>query len=181
MTPTPRTSVACTLAFCTSSVIFAAGMLAQSVPRPTAPDFAGTWTLVSSTTSGSARGGTGGGAEVKVKTSLASGAPVNCGTECTMTQTDKTLTISRVDPPGVWRPDIGVVVLNLDGSESVITHPSGSRYAAKAKVEGGTLVVTRDAADASVTQSLSIEDGKLKVVTRFAAADGPVTLTYVKK
>jgi hypothetical protein len=42
-------------------------------------------------------------------------------------------------------------------------------------------MVTRETAYSSVTQTLSIEDGNLTVVTTFSAADAPVTLTYVKR
>jgi hypothetical protein len=111
---------------------------------------------------------------------VASGAPVNCGTECTIVQNATTLTLSRADQPGTTPPDVGVVVLNLDGSESTITQSNGGEYAATAKWDGGKLVVTRDMTYSSVAQTLSVEDGKLKVVTRFSAADAPVTLTYVK-
>ncbi len=236
MTPTPRTRVICTLAFCTaSSAIFAAGMLAPRLavdrpkatavaqvksdallpkpapakpaqqphavaslvdhPRPLTPkrvegkprsvsitDFTGTWVLVSSTYAGRGRGGTGVyGVEREVKVSIASGAPVNCGTECTIVQNARTLTISRADQPGSTPPDVGMVVLNLDGSESTITQSDGGEFAAHAKPDGGTLVVTRDMTYSFVTQTLSLEDGKLKVVTRFSRADAPTTLTYVKR
>jgi beta-lactamase regulating signal transducer with metallopeptidase domain len=237
MTPTPRARAICTLAFCTtSSVIFAAGMLAprpsvarpQAIaiaqvrsdvvlpkptpskpaqqahtganvvdgPRPVPPkrvegkpkfvstaDFTGTWALVSSTYAGRGRGGTGTpGVEREVKVSFASGAPVNCGTGCTIVQNAKTLTISRADQPGTRPPDIGVVVLNVDGSASTFTQSNGSEFAASARLDGDTLVVTRNtSARASVTQTLSIEDARLKVVTRFSLADAPVTMTYVKR
>jgi beta-lactamase regulating signal transducer with metallopeptidase domain len=235
MTPTPRTRVICTLAFCTtSSVIFAAGMLAPRpsvidspaaaaahvksdvvLPTPTraapadlahagatvlalpaplsdkrvagvsrsanASDFSGSWALVSSTYAGRGRGGAGGEGGREVKVSIASGAPVNCGTECTIVHTARALTITRPDQPGTTPPDIGVVVLNLDGSESTITQSNGGEYAANAKWDGDKLAVTRETAFSSVTQILSIEDGKLTVVTSFNAADSPVTLTYVKK
>jgi beta-lactamase regulating signal transducer with metallopeptidase domain len=165
-------------------------------PRPLSPkrvqsgpgllgttDFTGTWALVSSTYAGRGRGGTGTpGVEREVKVIFASGAPVNCGTECTIVQNAKTLTISRVDQSGSWVPDIGVVVLNLDGSESTFTQSNGSQFAASARSDGDTLVVTRNtSARASVTQTLSIDKGKLTVVTKFSLGDAPVTLTYVKR
>jgi hypothetical protein len=81
-------------------------------------DFSGRWALVSSTYAGRGRGGTGGGVEREVNVSIASGAPVNCGTECTIVQNANTLTLSRADQAGTTPPDVGVVVLNLDGSES---------------------------------------------------------------
>jgi hypothetical protein len=87
------------------------------------------WALASATYAGRGRGGTGEfGVEREVKVTIASGAPINCGTECTMAQDDKTLTISRADQPGTTPPDVGVVMLNLDGSESTITQSDGSTY-----------------------------------------------------
>jgi hypothetical protein len=112
--------------------------------------------------------------------SIASGAPVNCGTECTIVQNAKMLTLSRVDQPGTTPPDVGVVVLNLDGSDSTISQSNGAEYTANAKSDGAMLIVTRDRTRPSVTQTLSMVDGRLKVVTKFSAADAPVTLTYVR-
>lgn len=67
------------------------------------------------------------------------------------------------------------------GSDSTINHPKGSHYVVHAKWEGDELVVTYQAPwNFTVTQVLSIDDGKLTVVTHFNVGDGPSTLTYVK-
>ncbi len=155
-------------------------------PHVAATDFSGHWRLVSSTTSGPGRGGSGGeGAtagtgERKVTAIWSSGAPVNCGPECTISQSAGTLTISRLGTPdAVTRYDNGLVVLNLDGSDSKVFQESGSHYVVHAKWNGRNLVVTYDFAYYTITQVLSVEDGKLKVVTSFGSY-APVTMTYVK-
>jgi hypothetical protein len=157
----------------------------ETIPRFfSTTDFSGAWALVSSRYAGRGRGRTGAGeaGEREVKVSIASGAPVNCGIGCTIVQDARTLTISRSVEPVAPPPDIGVVVLNLDGSESTITQSNGGQFAANAKFDGAMLLVTRDIAFSySVTQTLSIEDDKLKIVTTFSAADAPMTMTYVKR
>ena len=150
-------------------------------------DFSGHWSLVSATSRGT-RGGNGGGgwtandAEVNVTAKWASGAPVNCGPECTLVQDAKTLTISRLGTPNaVTIYDTGEVVLNLDGSDSPVNQSSRTQYIVHANWEGGKLVVTYHTPwQFTVTQVLSVEDGKLKVVTDFGVGYSPVTLTYVK-
>jgi len=124
--------------------------------------------------------------------SIASGAPVNCGLECTIEQNAQTLTIARtVETQGAAPPDIGTVVLNLDGRESTITQYNLAEYKATAGWEGDNLVVTRSIVDGalSVTQTMSREDDKLAVVVTFTgtttAGDhlvaAPVTQTYVRR
>ena len=154
-------------------------------PSATKTDFSGHWSLVSSTTSGPTRGGTGGaggGGETKTTAIWASGAPVNCGPECTLVQDAKTLTISRLGTPNaVTIYDTGEVVLNVDGSDSPVNQSSRTQYVVHANWEGDKLVVTYHTPwHFTVTQVLSVEDGRLKVVTDFGVGYSPVTLTYVK-
>lgn len=153
-------------------------------------NFSGHWKLVSSTAVGPGRGGIdpGGGGEWKTMTIWHSGAPVNCGPECTIVQDTKTLTISRLGTPDAVTPyDNGVVVLNLDGSDSTVTESNGNHYIVHAKWNGDRLVVTYEfecfTSPCTVTQTLSIQDGKLKVVDSFNhVVDYPTheTLTYEK-
>jgi hypothetical protein len=144
-------------------------------------DFSGQWSLVAAPGmgGGSGRGGRGGGGAV---TSIISGAPVNCGRECTMTQDVRTLTISRpANQQGIKPPD---VVLNLDGRESTIIQSLEPpvEYKAGAKWDGGKLVVIRSMGKDNVTQTISIQDDKLTVVSLFNVEGAvPVTLTYAKK
>ncbi len=146
------------------------------------PDLSGHWSLASSTSAGGGRGGTGeAGVEREVRTKWVSGAPVNCGPECTITQDAKTLSISRLGTSdAVTLYDNGLVVLNLDDSESTVTQPRGTHYVVHAAWEGEKLVVTYHSAYFTVTQILSIQEDTLKVVTDFGVGDAPVTFTYVK-
>ena len=148
-----------------------------------ASDFNGTWTLVSSTYAGRGRGGTGVPGEVReVNVRFSSGAPVNCGGSCTIVQDGRTLTITRLDPQDENAPDNGVVTLHLDGRKSTVTQANGAEFAATAKTEDDAVIVSREInSRPAVTQTLSIEGGRLKVVTMFSMADAPVTMTYVKK
>jgi hypothetical protein len=150
----------------------------STVAAQSNPDFSGTWSLVTDQKAPTGRGRGGGGGAV----SYVSGAPVNCRTECTIVQDAKALTISRpANQQGVKPPD---VVLNLDGRESTITQSLNPRaeYTANAKWDGGKLVVTRSMGALIVTQNMSLEDGKLTVVSTFSIDDfAPVKLTYVKR
>jgi beta-lactamase regulating signal transducer with metallopeptidase domain len=153
-------------------------------------DLSGHWLLVSSTAVGPGRGGIdpGRGGEWKTMTIWHSWAPVNCGPECTIIQDTKTLTISRLGTPDAVTPyDNGVVVLNLDGSDSTVTESNGNHYIVHAKWNGDRLVVTHEfecfTSPCTDTQTLSIQDGKLKVVDSFNhVVDYPTheTLTYGK-
>ncbi len=146
-------------------------------------DFSGTWTWVSSTYAGRGRGGSGeaSGQVRQVRTTYASGAPVNCGINCTIVQDANTLTISgAVYPAGMPPVDAGVV-LNLDGRDSTVGPSRSIGSIAKANWDGAKLVVTSELTHSlTVTQTLSIEDGRLTVVTDFGFGDAPVTMIYVK-
>jgi hypothetical protein len=144
------------------------------VPRT---DLSGEWVQVGATYNGAGRGG-GDGRMI----SITSGAALNCGTTCTIVQNGSTLTLTRPDQPGQTPPDSGTVVLNTDGSDSTIALRSGGEFKATARWEGDTLVVTRQvSASNSVTQTVSIENGRLEVVSQFTLQDAPVTMTYEKK
>lgn len=125
------------------------GLLAQN-----RPDFSGTW-------------GTEGGS----KPITVSGGVFNCGSECTITQTASTLTVSRpAEGQGAKPRDI---VINLD-STSTATSP--------AKWDGDKLVLTRTLGPTKVVQTLSFEGGVLTVVSEASPGDvGPLKQTFVKK
>ena len=149
----------------------------------TKTNFSGQWSLVPSlTTGGGSRGARGGDGRGGGTVSIVSGATVNCGTECTISQDAKVLTISRpANDQGVKPPD---VVLNLDGRESTIIQSSPpGEFKADAKWDGGKLMVTRSIVGSlSVTQTMSVEDGKLTVVSLFSNEGAvPLTLTYTKR
>jgi beta-lactamase regulating signal transducer with metallopeptidase domain len=154
-------------------------------------DFSGHWALVSSTAVGPGRGGIdpGNGGEWKTTSIWHSGAPVNCGPECTITQDTKTLTISRLGTQdAMTHDDNGVVELNLDGSDSAVTQVNGTTYVVHANWDGDRLVITHQFAcfdsPCTITQTLSVRNGKLKVVYSFHhLVDSPThtTLTYEKR
>lgn len=150
------------------------------VPRV---DLSGEWVQVGSEYKGAGRGSAGGRGDGRM-ISISSGAPVNCGTTCTIVQEGSTMTLTRPDQPGVTPPDAGTVVLHTDGNESSIKQSatSDAQFKATAKWQGDKLVVTRDVIGSlSVTQTLSIVGGKLHVVTQFSKQDSPVTMIYEKR
>jgi beta-lactamase regulating signal transducer with metallopeptidase domain len=147
----------------------------------TQPNFSGDWLLVGSTFMGSGRS-SGDGRMV----SIVSGAPVNCGRECTIVQSTGSLTILRTaTTQDAAPPDDGTVVLNLEGGESTIAQAADplAEYKAAAAWDGDTLVVTRSITQSLlVTQSLSLEENTLRVVNTFNIPNSaPVTLTYMRR
>ena len=100
----------------------------------------------------------------------------------TMTLFRLRLATGTLEPMRAKLPDL---VLNLDGRESTFTETANSQVQRKAAAEwdGHKLVVMHSITPAlSVTQTLSMEDGKLTIVSAFSAQGfAPVTLTYAKK
>jgi hypothetical protein len=180
------------VAFCAaSSAVFAAGMLAprtSAAPVPalalpvSSTDFSGTWIHESSTLVGRGRGASGGEGPREVKAVIISGAAINCYLECTIVQDTVTIGVTRASmPPNVAPPDSGTVVLNIDGRDTEIGPPNSFGHIAKAKWDGDKLVVTRYAGQISCTQTMSIEDGKLTVTTKFSVSDDVTTDRYAKR
>jgi hypothetical protein len=166
--------------------LIAATVLSCALAAQDRPDFSGTWTLVlekeKTGPAGVGRGGGGRDGRAPMVRSEVSGAAVNCGTECTIVQTAKTLTISGLPSGrGGKLPD---VVLNLDGTTSTITQSINppATYAATAAWDGGKLVVSRTLGRMKITQTISLEVGKLVVFSTFdVEGSDPVRLTYTKK
>ena len=126
------------------------------------PDFSGTWTFVE-VSGGSTRGTPAPGNQ---RTPNISGAAFNCGQECTITQKDDKLTISRPAPAQGAKP--ADTVLTIDGKA--------------AKWDGQKLIVTRALGPTAVTQTLSLDNGKLSIVAVFSPEGLPsTTTTYQKK
>ncbi|HKT81369.1 MAG TPA: hypothetical protein VJP86_14185, partial [Vicinamibacterales bacterium] len=143
----------------------------------------GHWTIVPAPSDGSGRGRVGGRGGGGLTVQFVSGGAVNCGPECTISQNAMTLTIVRPAVKDHTPPDVGTVVLNLDGSDSTITQRRDppDTYTAKAKWDGDRLVVTREMGPLTVTQMLSLDQGKLKVTSTFVGTEmPPVTMTYTK-
>ena len=140
------------------------------------PDFSGTWTLVdfrSGTDPDTARRGVGTGGGAAGQTGVVSGAAVNCGVECTITQTADTLTVSRPAGRDGTKPPDGVVYLDgrpMSGNVTV-------------KWDDAKLVLTRRILEPLVvTQTFSREDDRLIVVAAIGDGKvGPFTLTYHRK
>jgi hypothetical protein len=148
-------------------------LLVGTVSAQSKPDFSGRWSIVRESPE---KGGAGSASHV-------SGAGFNCRTECTIAQDGQTLTISYpADPDGAKRPD---VVLNLDGRESMVTEVSNTRrgdFVANASWDGDKLVVTRAMGPITITQTLALDQGRLKVANTFGIkGEVPVTLTYERR
>jgi len=152
---------------------------AVSLGAQAKPDLSGTWKLVRAQVApGGGRSGGGGSAGI----TTISGGAVNCVTECTIVQNGSTLTITHAaNAQGVKIPDI---VLNLDGRESAIRQSADSKaeFKATAKWDGNKLVVTRLMEPLLITQTLTLEGGRLKIHSSISIDPGSaVTLTYERK
>ena len=145
------------------------GLMATTFAQGT--NFSGTWTR----DAGAAPAG-GGGA-------------FNCGMECTISQDAKALTIKRPAnaQTGTAPADI---VLNLSGATKLEQPGRGGAaatpYEVNAKWDGAKWVLSRviDAQGTSITttQTISVEGGKLTVVTTSTREGAtPQTATYTKK
>jgi len=125
-----------------------------SVSAQSQPNFNGTWVP----------------ADANAKPMSVSGGAFNCGVECTITQTDHTLTVSKpANAQGVKPRD---TVINLESTAGA-TSP--------AQWDGSVLVLTRALGPTKVVQKLSIEAGKLTIVSEVSPGNvAPLTQIYVK-
>jgi hypothetical protein len=160
---------------------------ATSVSAQAKPDFAGKWTREAPAGGGAAAGGGGGGGGQRGggRGMGGGGGAFNCGMTCTITVTGNVMKVERVQGENT-------VVLNftLDGSDSKNSLPgrqggAPTEIVSKAKWDGNKLVIatTRDMGGNSVTstQTLSIEAGKLTIVTTSTMEGAtPQTITYTK-
>jgi hypothetical protein len=157
-------------------VLYTTASLAQG------PNFGGTW--VADQAAGAPGGGGGGGQRVGFGGPLA----FNCGAECTIVQNAKTLTIRRAAGQSGQAP--ADVVINFTG-ETKLTQASAfggpaTDYTVTAKWDGARWVVTRvnvvQGASITITNTISIEDGKLTIVTTSTREGAtPTRVTYSKK
>lgn len=134
------------------------------------PDFSGSWTLA---TFHSASNPAAGEPGVAAQTGMVSGAVVNCGRECIITQSPEELTVSRPAPKEGAQPTASVI--SLDG------RPMSGNTTAKWDRE--KLVLTRALAPSLVvTQTLALEDNQLVIIVAIGTGKaGPFTLTYNRK
>ena len=161
-------------------------LLVSSTVSAQAPNLSGTWVAEAPAGGAAAGGGGGGGGRGG---GGGGGGAFNCGQECTIVQDAKTLTIKR--PAGAQGAAPADIVLNLDGSDSKIMQPGRqggepTATVAKAKVDGSKIVVTRtidmQGTAVTATQTISLEAGKLTIVTNSGREGStPQTRTYSKK
>ena len=152
------------------------------------PDFSGKWTRempAAGAGGGGGAAGGGGGGGGRGGGGGGGGAAFACPMTCAITQTAAKLTIDYTQGETAMKREI-----MLDGTDSKITLPgrqggAPTELVAKAKWDGNKLVVTvtRDMGGTPVTstQTLSIEAGKLTVVTNSGREGAtPQTATYTK-
>ena len=167
-----------------------AGLVATTFAQGT--NFAGTWVRDAGAApagggGGGAAGGGGGGGQGRG--GGGGGGAFACGAECTITQDAKTLTIKRPAPAQGGNAPADVV-LNLTGVTKLEQPGRGGNpptpYEVNAKWDGAKWVATRAVTmgdqSFTVTQTVSIEAGKLTVVTNTGREGAtPTTATYTKK
>ena len=156
------------------------------------PSLSGTWVRDAGAApagggGGAAGGGGGGGGQGRG--GGGGGGAFNCGMECTIVQDAKTVTIKR--PAGAQGTAPADIVLNVSGVTKLEAPGRGGAaptpYEVTAKVDGNKWVLTRtldmQGTSVTVTQTVSIEAGKLTVVSTRSGdpAPAPTTATYSKK
>jgi len=165
------------------------GLMATTFAQGT--NFSGTWTrdAGAAPAGGGGGGAAGGGGGQRGGGMGGGGGAFNCGMECTISQDAKALTIKRPAnaQTGTAPADI---VLNLSGATKLEQPGRGGAaatpYEVNAKWDGAKWVLSRviDAQGTSITttQTISVEGGKLTVVTTSTREGAtPQTATYTKK
>jgi hypothetical protein len=157
-----------TIRMCLTVVVMVASQTLGAHAAQSHPDFSGRWVLIDS---GVGQGQTGGSGSPRNPQVVISGAGFNCASGCTIVQTASTLTVSRpANAKGVTPPD---VVLGLEGQVGSVK--------ATATWDGLKLVVTRTVALSTIRQTISLDEGRLRLVTTFDTPGiDPVTFIYKK-
>jgi hypothetical protein len=174
-----------------STLVVYAGPV-SAVQKP--PDFSGTWVLQSGgSPSSGVRPGTAGrptepsGARGADRSLSLRRLAFDCGGECTIRQTPRAITITRLDvPKGLQAPP---VVMTLDGKASWnedverVGQPP-VKFAALARWDGAALVTVRSVdpknpeAPYQAIRSLALEEGRLIITTTVkfpdSVASGPI-------
>ena len=163
---------------------------ATSVSAQAKPDFSGKWTREAPAGGGAAAGGGGGGGQRAGgggggRMGGGGGGGFNCGMACAITVTGNVMKVERTQGEQTVTS-----TFTLDGSDSKNTAPGrggapGVDVVSKAKWDGNKVVITttRDFNGTAVTstQTLSIEAGKLTIVTTSTMEGAtPQTATYTK-
>jgi hypothetical protein len=171
------------MAIAAAFALFTANTFAQAKP-----DFAGKWTREAPAGGGAAAGGGGGGGGRAGgggggRGGAGGGGGFNCGMSCTITVSGNNLTIERMQGDQTVK-----TTLDLNGTATnKVTGRGGEAMEIKTvgKWDGNKLVFTtvRDFNGQSITstQTVSIEGGKLTVVSNSGMPDAqPTTATYTK-
>lgn len=160
------------------------------------PDFSGVWVLVEALAGGPGRSAPDGASSEgprRTSSTTISGAPFNCGRECTISQKGQTLTIEDAqlaDYPGKDRTQpTPAVTLHLDGrqAEVVDSFSPPRQLPVTARWEGNKVrIESGGAASRSVawTQVLSLDSGQLVVVSSTninGESRGETTFKYRQK
>jgi hypothetical protein len=147
------------------------------------PDFSGEWELVEALASGGSRDGSVSEGPRRTTSTTISGAAINCGRGCTITQKGQTLTIARAQLPASDPPRaVPDVTLQLDGKERQVVdsfNPSIELPVITRWQGGGLEVETRSRVPWK--QTLRIEKGELLVVSTNPRFGTEMTLRYRKK
>ena len=169
---------AATMLVAAAVVLMASNAYAQKT------SFAGTWVREAPAGGGAAAGGGGGGG--RQGGGGGGGGVFTCGMECTITQDAKALTVKTTTQAGEQTR-----VIMLDGTDTKYEQPGrqgapATPVVAKAKWDGAKLIITRSfdmqGTAVTATQTLSIDAGKLTVVTNSGREGAtPQTQTYTKK
>lgn len=143
------------------------------------PNLSGEW-IFASASSDSSRGGTKSG--TPTKSHATSGAAFNCGRECRIVHKGSTLTIdnAQIDSSdGAPKP---AVTLQLDGRSQTVVDVFGNTIETVNRWEDGKLLITSTAYGWPLTQTVSLEQNQLVVVTTSSTGAGwKITRRYTKE
>jgi hypothetical protein len=160
--------------------LMAAWLLAAPAEPQKPPNFSGHWVLVEALLTGPGRNSANEDARPRsTTTTTISGAPFNCGRECTITHKGTALTIANAqlaDYPGKDKSKpTPPVTIQLDGREAKVidTFNPHMMIAAVAKWQDAKVHISSAGVSSSIarTQVLSLEDGHL-VVANLTERDG---------
>ncbi len=147
-------------------------LLATTAEAQRKPDFSGNWVLVEALVNGSTRGsGQPSDKGLPTKSTTVSGAPVNCGTACTITHKADTLTIAHAqlaDYPGTDKSQpTPAVTLHLNGRplEVVDSFSPQRQIPVVARSDGAGVRVESRNQMVALVQKLRLENSQLVIIS----------------
>jgi hypothetical protein len=149
------------------------------------PDLSGNWVLVSATTSGPLRGSDSAsaaqpGTERQIQSHTISGAPFNCGRQCTIVHKGQTLTIEQALLGSNTTP-APAVTLRIDGRPMSVVDSFNPQLQIPLTAQWNGDTVEIATPDGRFAHAVSIEATQLVVVTTVNIGDAqPVTFRYSK-